>query len=113
MHHRLPAALAALAALVAAFAVPAFARTTTTYQDNVTMSDSSCVLAKKSVSHRNTTIVFHVINNGKATHTFRIWGVSLPVQAGSSDDLRVAFHKPRTVHWTCVNTRGLFTIRRS
>jgi len=57
--------VALLAVTVAALlAAPAFTRSTLSLNNPVTITNGKCVLGYTSVSHRNTRIVFHIINNG-------------------------------------------------
>jgi uncharacterized cupredoxin-like copper-binding protein len=106
----LPLALAA-ACVVAASAL---ARPAATYQVNVTMRDSSCTLARTSVSKNNTKIVFHLINDGKAAHGFKVGGkTSAMVKPAQSADLVVNFGKTGKFPYTCTGGagKGVFTIR--
>ncbi|HZR96060.1 MAG TPA: hypothetical protein VFA56_10220 [Gaiellaceae bacterium] len=112
-------ALAVAAALGALFAAPASGRQSLTHQVDVTVTDNSCVSRYQSVSRRNTTILFHVMNNGTVPHGFTIWGVRsgfiLPHQEGQ---FMIKFRGPGTYAYTCVTQkgvfrRGTFTIRRS
>jgi hypothetical protein len=112
-----PPALAALA-VVGVLAAPALAKT---FQDNVTVTDSSCKLALKTVSKPNTAIVFHLINNGAKPHGILVWGVkSAMVPPKSSGNLEVDFHKPGRYSYACTSGnykhptlfgKGVFTIR--
>src|SRR3954469_17274051 len=73
--HMPAAALAtAVAALLAAVLVTgrALAHPALTLGVNVTITNTSCVLGYTSVSHRNTRIVFHIINNGNVSHGFDV-----------------------------------------
>src|SRR6476469_10521163 len=63
-------ALGLATALAALLAAPATARPALTHQVNVTVTDGGCTLQYNSVSRRNTTILFHVINNGTVAHGF-------------------------------------------
>ena len=70
---RIHATMAVLVVAVAALlAAPAFARPALSVNVSVTITNSSCVLGYKSVSHRNTRVVFHIINNGSVSHGFDI-----------------------------------------
>jgi plastocyanin len=110
-------AVAALAG-AALLAVPAGAAT---FQINVTVTDSSCKLALKAANKPNTTIDFHVINNGAAAHGIVVWGVKSHIFAAKAEgDLIVNFHKPGSYHYACTSGsykhptqygKGVFTIR--
>jgi hypothetical protein len=110
-------ALAALA-VVGVLAVPAFAKT---FQDNVTVTDTGCKLALTAVSKTNTTIVFHIINNGSAAHGFSVWGVkSAMIPPKSAGNVEVNFKKPGTYAYACTSGaykhptrfgKGVFRIR--
>lgn len=118
MHARtITAGLVALLA-AAVLAVPAGAKT---FQIDVTITDSSCKLALKTVSKPYTAIVFHLINNGTRTHGLMIWGVKSHMFAPKSEgDIMVDFHKPGSYHYACMTGsykhpklfgKGVFTIR--
>ena len=62
MRFRILASAGAAVAAAATLALPAVARPQLTHQVNVTIRNSSCTLQLNSVSRRNTTIVFHVVN---------------------------------------------------
>jgi hypothetical protein len=112
---------ALLTATVAALlAAPALARPTLTLGMNVTMTNTSCVLGYTSVSHRNTRIVFHLINNGSVSHGFDIStrfksGLIKPHQEST---LVANFGRPGAYRYACVAAhstvkRGVFTIRKN
>ena len=118
---RVHIAVALLAATVAALlAAPAFARPALTLGVTVTMTNSSCVLGYTSVSHRNTRIVFHLINNGSVSHGFDISakfksGLIKPHQEAT---LIANFGRPGAYRYACVAAhstvkRGIFTIRKN
>jgi hypothetical protein len=108
---------AAVLAVCVGFAVPAFARTTDTFQVNVTATDSSCKLAVNSVSAANTRIVFHVVNNGHRKHGFTIVRKSTPLLKPAGETaLIVNFGKSGRWAYACTggttsHMRGWFTIR--
>ncbi len=110
---------ALLAATIAAIlAAQAFARPALTLGMNVTITNTSCVLGYTSVSHRNTRIVFHLINNGSVSHGFDISakfksGLIKPHQEST---LVANFGRPGAYRYACVAAhstvkRGVFTIR--
>jgi len=110
-----------LAATIAALlAAPAFSRPALTLGMNVTITNTSCVLGYTSVSHRNTRIVFHLINNGSVSHGFDISakfksGLIKPHQEST---LVANFGRPGAYRYACVSAhstvkRGVFTIRNS
>src|SRR6266581_3944550 len=112
---------AMLAATIAALlAAPAFARPALTLGVTVTMTNTSCVLGYTSVSHRNTRIVFHLINNGSVSHGFDISakfksGLIKPHQEST---LVANFGRPGAYPYACVAAhstvkKGIFTIRRT
>jgi uncharacterized cupredoxin-like copper-binding protein len=111
------ALLAATAAVL--LAGPAFGRKALTHQVNVTITNSSCVLGNKSVSHRNTRIVFSVINNGRVAHGFDIWRFKTKlIKPNEQETLEVKFPGPGAYRYACVAPhstvkKGVFTIRRS
>ena len=112
--------VAVLATAVAALlAAPAFARPALTHQVNVTVTNGSCVLGNKSVSHRNTTIVFSIINNGTVAHGFDIWRVkSGLIKPHQQRTLKVNFGRPGSYPYACVAPhstvkKGVFTIRKN
>ena|SRR5438067_1469982 len=114
MRFRLTAALLALA-VACVTAAAALARPAATYQVNVTIRDTSCKLARTSVSKKNTKIVFHLINDGKVAHGFKVGGKTSPmVKPASSADLVVNFGKSGMYPYTCTGgaaKKGVFTIR--
>ena len=107
-------------AAAALLAGPAFARPTLTLGVTVTMTNTSCVLGYTSVSHRNTRIVFHLINNGSVSHGFDISakfksGLIKPHQEST---LVANFGRPGAYPYACVAAhstvkKGIFTIRRT
>jgi hypothetical protein len=108
------------ASVVALLAAPAFARPTLTLGMNVTITNTTCVLGYTSVSHRNTRIVFHLINNGSIPHGFDIStqfksGLIKPHQEST---LVADFGRPGAYRYACVAPhstvkRGVFVIRRT
>jgi plastocyanin len=116
---RVPGVLAALAALVLAvvLAGAALARSTDTFQDNVTIADGSCKLALHSVSAANTKIIFHIVNNGARLHGFTISRKATPLlKHGDETDLIVNFAKSGRWQYVCTGhtttrMKGFFTIR--
>ena len=119
MRARIPAVLAA-AAVAALPAAPAVARPALTLGVNVTITNTSCVLGYTSVSHRNTRIVFHIINNGSVSHGFDIStrfksGLVKPHQEST---LVADFGRPGVYSYACVAAhstvkKGVFTIRKT
>jgi len=113
--------VALLAATFAALlAAPAFARPALSLNVSVTMTNSSCVLGYTSVSHRNTRIVFHIINNGSVSHGFDISAKfkSGLVKAHQESTLVANFGRPGAYRYACVAAhstvkRGVFTIRKT
>jgi hypothetical protein len=112
-------ALGLATALAVLLAAPATARRTLTHQVNVTVTNGGCALQYNSVSRRNTTILFHVINNGSVPHGFNIWGVrSGFIKPHQEGRFMVNFRKPGSFAYTCITQngvfkRGTFTIRKS
>jgi heme/copper-type cytochrome/quinol oxidase subunit 2 len=112
-------ALAIGTALAALLAGTAKGRAALTHQVNVTVTNGGCALQNTSVSPRNTTILFHVINNGTVPHGFTIWGVrSGLIRPHQESRFLVNFRKPGRYPFTCstqraVFKRGTFTIRTS
>ena len=119
MRARIPAVLA-VTAVAALPAAPAVARPALTLGVNVTITNTSCVLGYTSVSHRNTRIVFHLINNGSVAHGFDIStrfksGLIKPHQEST---LVADFGRPGAYPYACVAAhstvkKGVFTIRRT
>ena len=119
MRARIPAVLAATAA-AALPAAPAVARPALTLGVTVTITNTSCVLGYTSVSHRNTRIVFHLINNGSRAHGFDISarfksGLIKPHQEST---LVADFGRPGAYPYACVAAhstvkKGVFTIRKT
>jgi hypothetical protein len=117
-------AAAGVAAASVLSAAPALARPTLTHQVNVTVTNSGCRLQLKSVSHRNTTIVFHVVNTSSLPAGIVIYGLKSKFadpKVGASD-LIIRFHGPGHYPYRCVRgayghpstvAKGVFTIRRS
>jgi hypothetical protein len=116
--HATAAALVVTA--VALLAAPAFARPALSLNVSVTITNSSCVLGYKSVSHRNTRIVFHIINNGSVSHGFDISTKfkSGLVKAHQESTLVANFGRPGVYPYACVAAhstvkKGVFTIRKT
>jgi hypothetical protein len=119
MRARIPAVLAVMA-VASLPAAPAVARPALTLGGNVTITNTSCVLGYTSVSHRNTRIVFHLINNGSVAHGFDIStrfksGLIKPHQEST---LVADFGRPGAYPYACVAAhstvkKGVFTIRRT
>jgi plastocyanin len=116
---RVHVCVAVLAVFVGALlAAPAFGRSTLTHQVNITVTNGNCALALRSVSHRNTIIVFHIINNGTVSHGFDIWRVRSPmIKPGQEGTFKVNFHRPGAYPFACVAPhstvlKGIFTIRK-
>jgi hypothetical protein len=119
VHHAVVVAAIAAAVLTA----PVSAGRALRYQVDVTVTNAGCTIDHTSVSHRNTTILFHVINAGDVPHGFSIHGLrSGMLQAHQEGRFYVDFGKPG--HWTylCVAgryphpkvlKRAVFTIRKS
>jgi hypothetical protein len=113
--------VALLAATVAALlAAPAFARPALSLNVSVTITNSKCVLGYTSVSHRNTRIVFHIINNGSVSHGFDISAKfkSGLVKAHQESTLVANFGRPGAYTYACVAAhstvkKGVFTIRKT
>jgi hypothetical protein len=120
MHPRITAAVG-VAVVSAVFAVPAEALT---HQINVTVTNSGCRLQLNSVSHRNTTIVFHVIDYSNLAAGIVIYGLKSKFAAPKvgASDLIIKFRGPGHYRYRCVRGnylhpstvgKGVFTIRRS
>jgi len=112
----------ALLAVIAAalLAAPAFARPALSFEVTVTMTNSSCKINYLSVSHRNTRIVFHIINNGSVSHGFDITAKfhSGLVKAHQESTLVANLGRPGAYRFACVSAhstlrKGVFTIRKS
>jgi type 1 fimbria pilin len=118
---RVYATVAALVTAVAALlAAPAFARPALSVNVSVTITNSSCVLGYKSVSHRNTRVVFHIINNGSVSHGFDVSTKfkSGLVKAHQESTLVANFGRPGAYPYACVAAhstvkKGVFTIRKT
>ena len=122
MRYRIFASTAGVVAAAAVLALPGYAATTLTHQVNVTIRDGSCSLQLKSVSRRNTTIVFHIINDsarpaGLVVHSLKSKFAAPKV---GSSDLTVRFRGAGHYPYTCVAgnynhpsriASGVFTIR--
>ncbi len=106
----------AVLAVSAVIAVPAVAKTTDSFQDNVTITNGGCKVAVHSVSRANTRIIFHVVNNGGGGKRFGIAGKSTPtLKAHDETDLIVNFPGAGTWTYACTagskKHTGKFTIR--
>src|SRR3954471_19028916 len=114
-----PVALALASALAALLASPISASPALAHQVNVTVTNGGCALQNTSVSRRNTTILFHVINNGSVAHDFTVWGVrSGFIKPHQEGRFMVNFRTPGHYAYTCrtqngVLKKGTFTIRTS
>ena len=117
---RVYAMVAALAAAATSLlAAPAFARPALSVNVSVTITNSSCVLGYTSVSHRNTRVVFHIINNGSVSHGFDVSTrfKSGLVKAHQESTLVANFGRPGAYPYACVAAhstvkKGVFTIRK-
>jgi hypothetical protein len=105
-------------AVAALLAAPAFARPALSINVSVTITNSKCVLGYTSVSHRNTRVVFHIINNGSVSHGFDISAKfkSGLVKAHQESTLVANFGRPGAYRYACVAAhstvkKGVFTIR--
>jgi hypothetical protein len=111
--------VALLAVTVAALlAAPAFTRSTLSLNNPVTITNSKCVLGYTSVSHRNTRIVFHIINNGSVAHGFDVSAKykSGLVKAHQESTLVANFTRAGAYPYACVAAhstvkKGVFIIR--
>jgi hypothetical protein len=122
MRYRIFASAGVAVAAAVALAAPSFARTTLTHQVNVTVTNSSCKLQLSSVSRRNTTIVFHVVNDSKRPAGIVIYGLKSKFAAPKvgASDLEIRFRGAGHYKYACVAgnykhpstlKRGVFTIR--
>jgi hypothetical protein len=118
---RAAVATAAASLVAAALTAPAaLARPELTLGMNVTITNTTCVLGYTSVSHQNTRIVFHLINNGSVSHGFDIStrfksGLIKPHQEST---LVANFGHPGVYPYACVAAHstvkhGIFTIRKN
>jgi hypothetical protein len=123
MRPRITAA-AGIAVLSAVFTTAAVASSTLTHQINVTFSDHGCRLQLNSVSHRNTTIVFHIVNESSVPAGIVIYSLKSSFAAShvGASDLKITFHGPGRYPYRCVRgsyghsttlARGVFTIRKN
>lgn len=115
-------ATAGVAVAAAALAAPGFARTALTHQVDVYVQHSTCTLQLNSVSRRNTTIVFHVVDRSARPAGIVIYGLEskfAEAKAGASD-LEIRFRGPGHYRYSCVAgnyehpavlKRGVFTVR--
>ena len=122
MHFRIIATVGVAVVSAALLALPVEAKPLLTHQVNVTITNTGCQLQLKSVSRRNTTIVFHVINKGSLPAGIVIYSLKSKFaspKVGASD-LTIKFRGPGHYPYTCVRgnykhpTRvasGVFTIR--
>lgn len=122
MRYRIFASTAVVVVTAAVLALPGFARTTLTHQVNVTIHNSGCSLQLKSVSRRNTTIVFHIINDSARPAGIVIYSLKSKFaspKVGASD-LTVKFRGAGHYPYKCVAgnykhparvASGVFTIR--
>jgi type 1 fimbria pilin len=122
MRPRITAAVG-IAVVSAVIAAPAFARHVPTPQITVTFTDRGCRLQIRSVSARNTTIVFHLVNETSGSAGIVIYSPNTKlVSTQSGPDLTVTFKGPGRYPYRCTRgiggrsttiTRGTFTIRKS
>jgi type 1 fimbria pilin len=122
MRSRILVAVGVAVMSAAVFAASATARPMLTHQVSVTVTNSGCSLQLNSVSRRNTTIVFHVINDSAKPAGIVIYGLKSKFaspKVGASD-LIVKFRGPGHYKYACVAgayshpaklKRGVFTIR--
>jgi uncharacterized cupredoxin-like copper-binding protein len=93
-------AVAALAA-AAVLAGPASSRHTASFQINVTAKEFSFHLGRGGVPH-GTRTVFHLINNGKLAHDFKIAGKKTPLLKPKGETtLVVTFTKKGSYPYVC------------
>jgi hypothetical protein len=122
MRYRIFASAGVAVAAAAVLALPGFARTTLTHQVNVTITNKGCSLQLKSVSRRNTTIVFHIINDSARPAGIVIYSLKSKFAAPhvGASDLTIKFRGAGHYPYKCVAgnylhpTRigaGMFTIR--
>lgn len=123
MRFRIFATAGVALASAAVLAVPALARTHLTHQVNVTVKNTGCSLQLRSVSHRNTTIVFQVVNLGSKPAGIVIYGLKSRFAAPKvgASDLEIRFRGPGRYAYKCVRgsylhptklESGVFTIRK-
>ena len=123
MRPRISAAVGVAVASAVVLAAPAAARTLLTHQVNVTVTNAGCRLQLGSVSRRNTTILFHVINNGGLSAGIVVSGVKSKFASPhvGASDLIMRFPGPGHYRYRCVRGRyghpstvaaGVFTIRK-
>jgi hypothetical protein len=122
MRYRIFASAGVAVVAAAVLALPGFARTTLTHQVNVTITNSGCTLQLNSVSRRNTTIVFHIINNSAKPAGLVIYSLKSKFaepHVGASD-LTIKFRGAGHYPYKCVKgnyahptpvAKGVFTIR--
>ena len=117
-HHFVVATVAVT--VVALPAASGFARPMLSLNVPVRITNTSCVLAYTSVSHRNTRIVFGIFNNGSVAHGFDISGKykSGLIQPGQEKTLVANFGRPGAYRYACVAPhstvkKGVFTIRKT
>ena len=122
MRYRIIASAGVAVAAAAVLAQPGIARTTLTHQVNVTVTDNGCTLQLNSVSRRNTTIVFHIINDSARPAGIVIYSLKSKFAApkAGASDLRIKFRGPGRYPYKCVAgnyrhparvAQGDFTIR--
>src|SRR4051794_26696475 len=122
MRYRIFASTGVVVAAGAVPALPGVARATLTHQVNVTIHNRSCQLQLQSVSKRNTTIVFHIVNDSARPAGIVIYSLKSKFaspKVGSSD-LTVKFRGAGHYPYKCVAgnykhpsriAQGVFTIR--
>jgi hypothetical protein len=122
MRYRILASAGVAVAAAAVLALPGFARTTLTHQVNVTITNSGCKLQLNSVSRRNTTIVFHIINDSARPAGIVIYSLKSKFAAPKvgASDLMIKFRGAGHFPYKCVAgnykhptriAKGTFTIR--
>jgi hypothetical protein len=123
MRLRILASAGVAVAAAAVLALPAFARPQLTHQVNVTVKNTGCQLQLKSVSNKNTTIVFHVVNLSAKPAGIVIYGLKSRFAAAKvgASDLTIKFRGPGHYTYKCVRgsylhpaklSSGVFTIRK-
>jgi|GEM_PF-5470058 len=85
--------LASAGVAAAALAAPAAAAPMLTHQIDVTVTNTGCTLQLNSVSRRNTTIVFHVIDNSARPAGIIVYGLKSKFAAAhvGAADLTIKF----------------------
>jgi hypothetical protein len=123
MRVRILASAGVAVAATAVLAAPGLARPTLTHQVNVTIRNSGCSLQLNSVSHKNTKIVFHIINDSARPAGIVIYSLKSKFAAAKvgASDLTIRFRGPGHYPYKCVAgaykhptkvDSGVFTIRK-